>query len=90
MPLPPSTTNPAFQADIDKAIEAIPSAHCATLGIDEIFSLPEAAYLRMQDWAFTQRFALCTESKSTDRQRWHCVCYHSKTRNTRGTLEEDY
>ena len=45
--------------------------------------------LRLQNWAFTQGFALATESTKPKRVVYHCTHHKKETRNTRKTAEAD-
>jgi hypothetical protein len=44
---------------------------------------------RLQEWAFTQDFAIVTESVRKCRVIFQCIHYREKTRNTRETPTED-
>jgi hypothetical protein len=88
------TVTPELAAQIAAAIDAIPPAHQLDPVELEPSESKEAAFVRLQDWAFTKGFALVKESaKSTAGQvvrvYLDCVHHKSKTRNTRKVAEED-
>jgi hypothetical protein len=73
---------------------ALPPAHRLNPTEDELSDSREAAYLRLQDWAFTKGFAFVTESAKTHKgQVMHvyleCVHYKKGTRNTCKLAKED-
>ena len=57
-----STITPLLAAQIAQATRALPLAHLITPANKESFATPEDALRRLQDWAFTQGFAVVTES----------------------------
>ena len=80
-----SPVTPELAAQIDTAIASLPPAHCAAPVDGESFQSGEEALKCLQDWAFTQGFAVVTESGRQDRIRFQCVHHKKKTRNTRKT-----
>ena len=71
------------------ATDALPPAHLVTPAHGESFKTPEEALQRLQDWAFTQGFAVVTESKRKGRCIFHCIHHKKKTRNSWKTATED-
>jgi hypothetical protein len=81
------TVTAELQAQLDEAVAAIPPAHRLYPSRDEVFESKEAAFARLQDWAFVQGFAIVKESaKSSSGQvkRLYLECVHHKkgSRNT--------
>jgi hypothetical protein len=56
-------------AQITAAITALPAAHCRNPEERESTESRDAAFLRLQDWAFTKGFALVKESVKTKTAR---------------------
>src|SRR6516162_7898857 len=77
-----STVTSRLEAQIKAAVAAIPAAHQAPPKEKEIVESPEAAFVRLQDWAFTHGFALATESAQKDRVLFECTRHKNTTRNT--------
>ena len=84
-----SSVTPEIAVAIAEAVQALPQAHRSVPRKGESFETPKQALLRLQNWAFTQGFAVVTESRTRDRVRFHCIHHHKKTRNTRKTKLED-
>lgn len=83
--------NATLQVRIKTAVDALPSSHrLSSVTGEEVESL-EHGKTRLQDYAFTQGFALVIEShdKKRRRLRMHCSRHKSNTRNTRKLDEED-
>jgi MULE transposase domain len=83
-----------LQSQIDAAIAALPPVHCAAPYEKERAESTEAAFIRLQDWAFTKGFALVIESNKYEAGvlNWvifRCSYHLKKARNTRKTKEED-
>jgi hypothetical protein len=78
-----------LQNQITRAVEALPQKHREKPTNSEVIASLEEGYLRIQDWAFTQGFAIVKESKKPSRQVFHCVHHKDTTRNTRKTDKED-
>lgn len=81
------TVTAELRAQLDAAVAALPPAHCLNPSRDEVFESKEAAFSRLQDWAFVKGFAIVKESaKSKKGQvvRLYLDCIHHKkaTRNT--------
>jgi MULE transposase-like protein len=82
------TVTAELRAQLDEAVADVPPAHRLHPSRDEVFESKEAAFARLQDWAFVQGFAIVKESaKSSGGQvkRLYLDCVHHKkgTRNTR-------
>ena len=85
----PQSRTPALQAQIDAAVAAIPSKNREKPAEDEEVESFEAGFRRIQDWAFTQGFAVAKESKKQTRLLIQCVQHRRETQNTRKTADED-
>jgi hypothetical protein len=86
------TVTPELRRQLDAAVASLPPAHCLNPIEDELADSREAAFVRLQDWAFTKGFALVTESAKTHNGQVVCAyieCVHHKkeTRNTRKLTE---
>lgn len=88
-----STVTPELAEQIAEAIAAMPVSHRETPLHDEIVESVADGLLRIQNWAFTQGYAVAIESGSenskTNRVQIGCIRHFDKTRNTRKTKEED-
>jgi hypothetical protein len=84
-----STVTEQLARRIDEAFEAIPISNRLAPLQGEVFSDPDDAFQRIQDWAFTQGYAFVTASKVATRVRFDCIHHKTETRNTRKTAEED-
>ena len=84
-----STVTPLLASQISLATKALPPAHLITPANGESFAAPEDALRHLQDWAFTQGFAVVTESTRKGRVIFHCIHHRKGTRNTRKTATED-
>ncbi len=84
-----SSVTDALTAEIRRSINALPPAHQIAPTDGEIVDNPQDGYIRLQDWAFTQCFALVKESSRPERVVLHCIHHHEKTRDTRKTEEAD-
>ena len=75
----------------EKAIALLPPTHCLPPEEGEVFSTVEQGQTRLQDYAFTQGFALVQESFQKQRgiMVLDCSRHHTKERNTRKLSEED-
>ena len=74
----------------ERAFAVIPAAYKQAPVDDEIHESKDAVFLRLQDYAFTQGFAVVTTSSpSGARQRYifQCTRYGKKTRDTRKNTE---
>jgi hypothetical protein len=80
-----SSVTPALAQLIKEAIDSLPEAHRQPPLTNESFETPELALIRLQDWAFTQGFAIVIESRRSKRVILECVHHHKKTRNSRKT-----
>ena len=73
------------------AIAHLPPPHLLPPQENELFSSWEEAKARLQDYAFTQGFALVTEThdKKNHLIVLDCTRHHKRVRNTRKVEEED-
>jgi hypothetical protein len=85
------TINASLDVKIRKMIDLLPSTHRLPPITDEMISDLDEGKIRLQDYAFTQRFCLMIESYDKKRQRliMKCSRHKRKTRNTRKLKEED-
>jgi hypothetical protein len=88
------TVTAELRAQLDAAVAALPPAHRLAPTENELSDSREAAYTRLQDWAFTKGFAFVTESAKTHKGqvvRAYLECVHHKkgTRNTRKLTKEE-
>jgi hypothetical protein len=88
------TVTAELQAQLDAAVAAIPHLHATNPGHDEVFQSKEAAFMRLQDWAFINGFAIVKESSKSRqgqvvRQYLECVHYKKTTKNSRKLGEVD-
>jgi hypothetical protein len=84
-----STVTPLLASQIQAATQALSPAHLLPPTAGESFGSPENALQRLQDWAFTQGFAMVTESCRKNRAIFECVHHKKKTKNCRKTMTED-
>src|SRR5436190_8332397 len=88
------TVTAKLAAQLAAATAALRPAHCLNPVEDEPTESKEAAFVRLQNWAFTKGFALVTESSKTKngqviRVYFECVHHKKETRNSRKLKEED-
>lgn len=74
-----STVTLELQSQIDAAIAALPPTHRIPPTKGEIVESPDAGFVRLQDWAFTYKFALVIESAGSVRTVFRCTHYQKKT-----------
>jgi hypothetical protein len=84
-----TTVTPELAAQIEAAIAALPAAHRLPPQEQEIVESKETALQRLQNWAFTEGFALAVESGRADRVLYHCVHHKKATKNSHKTAEAD-
>jgi len=84
-----SPVTPELAAAIAEATKALPPTHLLPPVAGEAFDDKKQAFLRINDWAFTQGFAIVTESGPANRVRFECTQHHKKTRNWRKTALEE-
>jgi Transcription factor AFT len=84
-----SAVTPLLASQIQQAIKSLPPANLILPASGESFDSPANALRRLQDWAFTQGFAVVTESTRKDRVIFECVHHKKKTKNCRKTATED-
>ena len=82
------TVTAELRAQLNAAIANIPPAHRLHPSRDEIFESKEAAFIRLQDWAFINGFAIVKESSKTkagqvNRVYLDCVHHKKATKNSR-------
>jgi hypothetical protein len=87
------TVTPELVAQLAIAVAALPPAHCLDPVENEPSESREAAFIRLQDWAFTKGFALVTESAKTKNKQvvrvyLDCVHHKNETKNSRKLDEE--
>jgi hypothetical protein len=85
---------PELRAQLDAAFTSLPPAHCLNPTENELADSRNAAYTRLQDWAFTKGFALVIKSAKTHngqvvRVYLECVDHKKGTRNARKLVEEE-
>lgn len=71
-----SSRTRALAAEIQRAIEVLPASHQIGPQDRELVDNPSDGYIRLQDWAFIQGFALV--KASTRAERWVLHCIHQK------------
>ena len=81
-----SSLSEALAAELQRAIHALPIMHRQH---GETVNDPHEGFVRLQDWAFTQGFALVKKSSRPDRLVLHCIHHHKETRNTRKNPTEE-
>lgn len=86
---PTSTVTEALADEIRHAINAPPIAHKAEPQDNEVVESREVRYIRFQDWAFIQGFALVKESSRPERFVLHCIHHKAETKDWRKTPKED-
>ncbi len=81
----------ALQTRIEKVIELLPSPHLLLPRDGEAFLSFKGAKKRLQDYAFTQGFALVVEQNDKQRKTvlFDCSRHHKKQRNTSKVEEKD-
>src|ERR1700722_3900616 len=88
------TVTVELAAQLAAAVATLPPAHCLNPVEYEPSESKEAAFVRLQNWAFTKGFALVKESSKTKNRQvvrvyLDCVHYKNKTRNTCKLKEEE-
>jgi hypothetical protein len=78
-----SAPSPDVARRIQQATSCLPQSHILLPVAGEQFQCPADALLRLQNWAFTQGFAVVTESCRENRVIFQCIHHRQKTRNTR-------
>jgi len=71
-----STVTPLLASQIAIATKVLPLAHLSALAHGESFKDPDEALRSLQDWTFTQGFAVVTESKRKGRCIFHLLKSH--------------
>jgi len=59
------TVTAKLQAQLDAAVAAIPLLHSTNPSDNKVFQSKEAAFTRLQDWAFINSFAIVKESSKS-------------------------
>ncbi len=82
---------PLLEYRISLELELIPPPHQLLPRDEELFAILEEEKKKLQDYAFTQSFALATSSfqKGKTVVVWDCTWYEKKTRNHRKIADED-
>jgi hypothetical protein len=88
------TVTAELRAQIDASIAAIPAAHRIAPIDGKYTESRDAAFERLQDWAFTQGFAIVRDSCKTEkgqivRAYFDCVHHKKFTKNCGKLQEED-
>ena len=81
-----SPVTPELAAAITEAAKALLPVYLLPSIAGEAFNDKKQTFLRINDWAFTQGFAVATESGPTNYARFECTHHHKKTRNWRKTV----
>jgi hypothetical protein len=68
-------------AKIRQVTRSLPEAHLLTPAAGELFESREAALLRLHNWAFTQGFAVVTQSGRKNRSIFECIHHGKKTKD---------
>jgi len=74
-----STITPKLASRIEKATASLLSVHLVEPQNGETFASPQEALERLQNWAFTQGFAVVIESSRPSYVRFQCIHYKKKT-----------
>ena len=88
------TVTAELRAQLDAAVATIPPAHCLNPVEQECFESNDAAFVCLQNWAFTKGFTFVKKSaKTKNRQVIHiyldCVHYKKVTKNSCKLKEEE-
>ena len=88
------TVTAELAAQLAQARAALPPSYCLDPQERELTESKEAAFVRLQNWAFTKGFAIVKESAKTKdgqviRQYFDCVHHKNKTKNCRKLNEEE-
>jgi hypothetical protein len=83
--------NVSLNVKIRKIIDLLLSTHRLSSSTNEMMTDLDEEKIRLQDYAFTQRFCLVIESYDKKRQRLIMKCFRhkKKTRNTRKLKKEN-
>lgn len=90
---PPQIPHPYLEEDLhpilQRAIDRIPPSHLLPPSKNEIFDTPDDAWTRLQNYAFSQGFAIVTDQcgKTNPRKFYRCIHHSIETRNWRKLLE---
>ena len=84
-----SSMKGALAAEIQRAVDILPASHRIEPQDRELVDSPGDDYIRLQDRAFVQVFALVKESSRPERWVLHCIHHHDTTRDYRKTEEKD-
>ena len=83
MELSAPTVTEALADEFRRAVNALPPAHRIEPQENELVESPDVKYVRLQDWAFTQGFALVKESSRAERWVLQCIHYKKETKDWR-------
>src|SRR5271155_1501798 len=78
---------PHLRREVEDLAESFNPAWLSAPQAGEPFDTPDAAFRRLQGFAFSQGFAVVTRSSEAKRARFACIHHSKTTRNTR-KLEE--
>lgn len=82
------TLTEALADEFRRAVNALPPAHRIEPQENELVESPDVGYVRLQDWAFTQGFALVKESSRPERWVLQCIHHKKETKAWRKTPKE--
>ena len=68
---------------VQKVIDGIPQEHLEPPSPSETFDVPDDAWTRLQNYAFSQGFAIVTGSCGAGRKSYQCIHAEEKTQNNR-------
>jgi len=80
---PHPNLNPSLILVVQRAIDRIPPAHLEPSAEGELFDISSEAYERLQNYAFSQRFQIVTESCEKDRRNYSCIHHKADIKNYR-------
>jgi len=80
---PHPNLNPSLTPIIQRAIDRIPPVHLKPSADGELFDIPNEAYERLQNYAFSQKFQIVTGSCEVDRRNHSCIHHKTDTKNDR-------
>ena len=83
--IPPTGLPDSILVPLHQVLERIPSQHFNAPQVGELLS-PDEAYIRLQDYAFTQGFCVVVTSrdKANTYIRYACIHHGTSTRNWHG------
>ncbi|CAF9942052.1 hypothetical protein IMSHALPRED_003174 [Imshaugia aleurites] len=74
---------------LQRAIDRIPPSHLLPPSKNETFNTPDDAWTRLQDYAFSQGFAIVTGQcgKADPRKTYKCIHHSAETKNWRKKIQ---